>query len=909
MKISRNLMLVLFLLLASALSVSSQSNLDCSMYNISEVPSGYVGFINFYQQNDSHAEYGNSSLFNWTIACNSSMTPLSYECDGNFIDVVQLFNSSDAHVSVDGYYNHSSCLRSTNVFREWDLEISAVSATPAEFECLFSIAKMNDSHVYACDNPDAAYNVNLKINSTDSFPPEGSIVIFGPNGTELTNTQNVFLNLSFYDNESGVDVCRWANDNESNLDYAVWESCVSVKPWILSEGTGNKTVYYEIKDGAWNTIRLNDSIVYNPYLDFTPPSAPIVYDGLEGDDIDWWNSNTSISAHWLNATDDISEVYYRYRLLENGSCYDGDCDWSDVGTETSVTVDDLSLKENWVYSFEVQAYNPSNLSAVGVSDGARIDITQPDIPLLNSTTHPNQSAEYTVSDAEFNWTAVDIESNGNMSGVDSYSYLLDSFPGTAPDDLPEERGMDTLVSMRNSGYAQLLRANSTSTSPNTFTVMKQLHTNITAGDELDVSVALAEIVSDYSDLMKVEVYIFKVSDGETITSLAQATDIVSNIDLINRDIKYVESMTLADSYAFDLVINESVDDVSSDIYIFVSGLVSDDDNRNILSIAGTLDAAQIDSSSMKYLCNDSGSCSLATGVDYAIEVKRPEYGGEWKARYDDLSDGIYYFHVKAKDVAGNWGESAHYKITIAAGGVSVSIVYPHDGEIISTASKETNISVKVAVAGNASVYVVAMHPDGSNSTTSAVQFSTTNVFNDVGLELGRNELYAVATTPAGAVTRSSIVRIVVARTLMPESNRTLRVVYDGCAASDNPYLCYSSETGAYVGIGTEEFGGVNVGGGSAQAVTEMNTIKIFMSKPFDVEDAADDLAENSFLDRKSPSFGLGREAKSFVVQGELRYEDVLLSGAEKLAPGKYTVYIINNGLTPDGKINLTMVVK
>ncbi|MBW2996721.1 right-handed parallel beta-helix repeat-containing protein, partial [Candidatus Woesearchaeota archaeon] len=751
-------------------------------------------------------------------------------------------------------------------------------------------------------------NVNANVTdwgpiTTKTLAPSGNITIVGPNGTETTGTRNVFLNLT-YNSTIGIDKCRWANDNESNLNSAPWEECTEVTAWLLSDATGNKTVFYQIRDTAGGNITLNDSIIYSFTQDYTPPTAPIVYDGVSGD-IDWWNSDTTLHANWFNATDDIAEIYYRYRILENSSCYNNDCNWTDAGTDTSITVTDLDLKENSLYSFEVQAYNPFNLStSPATSNGTRIDLTAPDKPVINSTTHPDQNTEYAVNSAEFNWTAADILSNGNRSGIEAYSYLLDTHPGTAPDSIEEERYWETLQPLRNNGFAQLLRANSSVSSPHTYAVFSQLHSNFTENESVRVRAALAELVSDYGDIMDISVSLVKVSEGDEIDEFDES-DKISNIATISQDIRYAEDMEDAEIYQFNLTVNETVDDNSNDIYVVISGLTSDNDNRHNLSIAGS--TSNIDTSTNSFVCNNSNSCANTTAsVDYAIEVKKADSGDEWFTNYNSLGDGTYYFHAKAKDKAGNWGDTEHYKIIVAAGGVSISISSPADGEIFTTDNAAVNISVKVFVTGNTSVQVIALHPDGSNYTSASQTFTTTNIFENITLETGQNEIYAIATTAAGAQTISSSVFVTVAAELIPVTNKTLRVVYTGGGATTN-HLTYATEGNQYIGIATENTGSV-AGGGIVQTETGINTIKIFMSKQFDTADIDDYLEDNEFLDLETPSFSFGKKAQEFVIQNELRYDDVFIGGDDMIPAGKYTIYIQHHGVTDDGRVNLTIAI-
>ncbi len=737
----------------------------------------------------------------------------------------------------------------------------------------------------------------------DSTPPNGTIVIYGPNGTITTGTRSVFLNLT-YDDDVGVDKCRWANDDPANLTAQPWEECTTVKAWLLSEGEGNKTVYYQVKDIAGNNATFNDSILYYYTQEYTPPGAPVIYDGLEGDDIDWWNSNSTLHAHWDASGDDISTVRYKYRIINQTGCLEPSCAWTDVGTATEATAEGLTLYEGANYSFEVLAYVSPAINSRSVSDGAIIDLTRPDTPIVNSSTHPDQDTEYGESTADLNWTASDIIGSGVESGIEGYSYILDRYPGTAPDEVMEERFSETITAMRKGSYNQTLKANSTGYA---YAVFKQLNSNFTENETVQVKVAMAERFSGIDDDMDISVSLIKVTQGAGIDEFDEP-DKIADTQSISQDIAYAADMSLAHTYTFDLAVNETVDDTTNDIYVVVSGIASDDDNTHDLAISGV--TSNLDASASRFVCDESDACTDTTAyADYAIEVMKADSGDEWETQYQGLADGTYYFHVKAKDNAGNWGDTAHYRINVAAGGVSISIASPADGEIFTTEGTDTNISVKVVVSGNASVEVIALHPDGSNYTSPPAVFTTTNIFHDIRLESGQNEIYAVATTAAGAVSRSSSVYVTVAPSVFPTTNRTLRVTYTGGGAYVGSYLTHATEGSAYVGIATENSGAV-AGGGDIMADTELNTIKIFATKPFKESGVENDLEDNGFLDRKVPSFGFSDEAHEFIISNELRYEDVFLGGKQvKLSPGRYSIYLNHGGVTQDGKVNLTITVE
>jgi hypothetical protein len=739
--------------------------------------------------------------------------------------------------------------------------------------------------------------------------PAGSITIYGPNGTEFTGSRNVILNLS-YSSSHGIDRCRWANDAQSNLNSAPWEVCTTAKAWILSPGFANKTVYFQIRDLNLDTATYNDSIIFQFMQDYTPPTPPTVYDGLSGD-IDWWNGDTTLNANWFNSTDDISTIYYRYRILNDSSCYNNDCNWTNTGTSTTITVSNLALDEGRNYSFEVQAYNPSNLSSTSaISNGTIIDLTKPNNTFINSSTHPSQSTPFDSATAIFNFTADDPQSNGVASGVEGFSYLLDKHPGTAPDSIIEERYWETLAYMHKGSYNQTLKVNGSAASDVAYAVFSQLDMNLTENDSIRVKAALAEQFSDYGDLMGIKVYLTKVDTvGNPITTFDMESDAISNIENVSQDILYVEDLADARIYEFELTVNETVNINNDDIYVAIAGLPDDDDNREPLAISATTNLALVDNTTKNYVCDENDNCDSNTNtLDYSIEVKRQDSGNEWEVQYDLLGDGIYYFHAKPKDIAGNWGDPAHYRIRVAAGGVNSLIYSPVDGEVFTADGNEVNITVGVSVAGNASVQVIALHPDGSNHTSSSVVFDDENEFENITLELGQNELYAMTTTAAGARARSESVYVTVSSQPQPPTNKTLRVVYTGGGAVES-YLTYATQAASYyVGSATETSGSITAGG-TVEADTDLNTIKIFMTTIFDTTEIDQEFQDNEFLDRINPRFSFRRGASDYLIRHELRYEDIFLGGNFYLPPGVYNMYLRKTGITSDGRYNITLTIE
>jgi hypothetical protein len=170
--------------------------------------------------------------------------------------------------------------------------------------------------------------------------------------------------------------------------------------------------------------------------DTTPPEISYVMDGLKSSDIDYVNSNTSLSAHWSAIDYESNYINYKYRIFANGTNITGHVE---VNSSTQATVDtNLSIGIN--YSFEITAVNMNGLSSTAMSDGVFFDFINPNITLLESESHPDENTSYKNSTAIFNWNASD---NYEISG---YSYILDNDQYTEPDSEIETNETNTTFS-------------------------------------------------------------------------------------------------------------------------------------------------------------------------------------------------------------------------------------------------------------------------------------------------------------------------------------------------------------------------------------------------------------------------------------------------------------------------------
>ncbi len=468
--------------------------------------------------------------------------------------------------------------------------------------------------------------------------------------TEYTFSRAVTLVIGFNDTTSNVDSCRFSNEN---LAFTGWEVCQTAKAWLLSDANGNKTVVVEVRDLAGNVNRTNDTIFFNVTgagLDQSAPTRPTVVD-----DGKYTNIDSSLHAKW-NATDYENDLLHiplewEYRIAFDNLTKRLNETWQYAGIATEVTVYSLNLSNGTNYTFEVRGINTAGIrSANGTSDGITVDISLPDAPSVSST-HA-QTTWSSNNAVTFNWSA-----NDTLSGVVAYSYLLDSNATTIPDNVPEtENEHTTLASSYNDGKSTILKFNNTG---NASAVFVEVKSNLSANDIVKVTVQLAEASTSSPDAMGFRVYL--ITSAPTSFSMNG-----SNVSLIvdtSTDVSFASSLLDATSYAVDVPMSTAV--TGSRFFVAVAGDVADDNNRHNVLIATSNTSMEASTQSYRCLESDSSCTNTTATADYGIkvEIRDVKQDDKWDRAYS-AGDGRMYFHVKAKDGAGNWGEQANYTILI-----------------------------------------------------------------------------------------------------------------------------------------------------------------------------------------------------------------------------------------------------
>jgi len=160
-------------------------------------------------------------------------------------------------------------------------------------------------------------------------------------------------------------------------------------------------------------------------------------------------------------------------------------------------------------------------------------------------------------------------------------------------------------------------------------------------DNLTLSVALDESVSDTSDEMSVKSYI--IPGTTTINNYDLESYAISNIDVKYVDINHRGALD-ADLYSFNLVATSAS---NTSFYIVVASSMLDDNNTHNITISGS--STSVDNTTQSFICAEGSACTnTTTSFDYAISVKRRSNALVWTKEYDNLANGEHWFHVRRR---------------------------------------------------------------------------------------------------------------------------------------------------------------------------------------------------------------------------------------------------------------------
>jgi len=285
--------------------------------------------------------------------------------------------------------------------------------------------------VRAIDN---AGNVSSPITSNGVIvdldgPIVGSINDGGSFDIDWTNSESILeANWdNFTDTLSGIQFYEYAIGTEvdsfiisdwksSGLDTFFMESNLSLMSgeiyfvFVRATDNVNNTGYAIESDGIT--------------VDLILPEVEFVYDGYQGENLDWQSSDSTIIFHWSGS--DTRDLYSYEYSIGTAPIDSNIVGWENIGSSTTAIIDDLDLIEGNIYFGNVRAFDSANnVSAVTSSDGITIDYTPP----VAGTVSDGLENDLTFTGTPDSLTARWVGFNDSLSGILHLEYAVGTSPG------------------------------------------------------------------------------------------------------------------------------------------------------------------------------------------------------------------------------------------------------------------------------------------------------------------------------------------------------------------------------------------------------------------------------------------------------------------------------------------------
>ncbi len=207
----------------------------------------------------------------------------------------------------------------------------------------------------------------------------------------------------------------------------------STVPDETSDSATPSMSYSDVADGElWFHVRgLSGSGVWGPTAHYrvrvdTGPQAPVITSPTHPTPGVWVNNNDPV-FNWSAQTASGQIIGYSYVLDQVA---DTDPDYNSEGAGNTKSFTDVA-DGSWYFHVRAQSVS----EAWGSVAHFQINVdTGPTLPVVTSNTHPNQDLYYVSKRPDFEWNAT------SWSGVKGYSWTLDAYSDTEPDNASEGTG-------------------------------------------------------------------------------------------------------------------------------------------------------------------------------------------------------------------------------------------------------------------------------------------------------------------------------------------------------------------------------------------------------------------------------------------------------------------------------------
>ena len=277
---------------------------------------GIIYYTNYFE---------NKQFSTWTI--NISLQASDLESTIN--------NASGTHAFLDNPIDYTWEMLGNSITWEYLITYSVDTGSVCTWNVL-TISVTNNAWLITSKNIDCII---------DNNPPVSSINIYN----QMARNSNVVLNLEYSDNISGLNLCRYANED---YKWTPWQQCTPTMDWMLTETRWIRTVYYEVRDMVKNISRITGN---------TQSNVPGAVEASNYSSDWWWGWGGGWG--WGDALDvwrSITEQTYLVPMWLNKS-----------KIEVSKNINLKSLK-SWVVNTPITMKHPSHNYSVTIDKDTKV---------------------------------------------------------------------------------------------------------------------------------------------------------------------------------------------------------------------------------------------------------------------------------------------------------------------------------------------------------------------------------------------------------------------------------------------------------------------------------------------------------------------------------------------------------
>ena len=467
---------------------------------------------------------------------------------------------------------------------------------------------------YSVDNAGNQENMKSQAIKIDTVKPEPTISLSGIQGNNGWYISTVQVTLSATDTCSGVDYWRYRIDGGSWQDYSL--------PFTLSD-CEHKIEYYCV-DNAGNQGTTKSEDVR---IDTVKPETDIILSGTEGEN-GWYTTPVQVT---LSPTDSCSEVASTQYRVDSGS-------WQEYSSPFT-----LSDCEHKVEYYSVDGAGNQETTK---SEDFRIDTVKSETDIVLSGTEGENGWYTTPVQVTLSPTDSCSEVASTQYRVDSGSWQEYSSPFTLSD------------CERNVEYYSVDGAGNT----------ENTKSRLVKVDTIDPSAALVLNGTEGENNWYISDVIADVQSSDSCSGVrSEHVKVDSDPEQTPPITIRAEGTHPVEYYATDYAGNESSGE-------------NNRENKLVKIDKKPPPAPQISSSTHEEkLCSNDNSVEICwlepsdtsgiAGYSYIFDrgTTNPDSNLDEVVRKGDkiciteeLEDGIWFFHVAAKDNAGWWGETAHF---------------------------------------------------------------------------------------------------------------------------------------------------------------------------------------------------------------------------------------------------------